>query len=40
MPGELDATQLVNEPGALADAVELSRDSVIEWMESQVSLTN
>ena len=36
--GELDVADLVQEPGALADALELSRDSVIEWMEMQEAL--
>lgn len=36
--GELDVSDLVQEPGALKDAVDLSKDSVIEWMEMQEQL--
>lgn len=31
--GELDVSQLVHEPGALKDAIDISKESVIEWME-------
>lgn len=37
-PGELDVADLVKEPAALNDAVSISRDSVIEWMEAQEAL--
>lgn len=36
--GELDVSALVGEPGALADAVDVSKESVIEWMEAQEAL--
>jgi len=36
--GELDVADLVKEPNALADAVELSKDAVIEWMEMPEAL--
>ncbi|KAF8069433.1 accD [Scenedesmus sp. PABB004] len=36
--GELDVSELVGEPAALDDAVALSKDSVIEWMEVQAEL--
>lgn len=34
----LDVEQLVAEPGSLSDAVALSKESVIEWMEVQKEL--
>ena len=34
----LDVEQLVHEPGALKEALAISKDSVIEWMEVQESL--
>lgn len=36
--GDLDVEQLVKEPGALKEALAISKDSVIEWMELQESL--
>lgn len=38
--GDLDVSDLVREPSALADAVDLSKDSVIEWMEMQEELVS
>jgi plasmid maintenance system antidote protein VapI len=35
---ELNVAELVQEPSALADAVAISKDSVIEWMELQEAL--
>jgi hypothetical protein len=34
----LDVEQLVHEPGALKEALAISKDSVIEWMEVQEGL--
>jgi hypothetical protein len=36
--GDLDVADLVKEPAALSDAVSISRDSVIEWMEMKEEL--
>lgn len=38
VPGQLDVADLVKEPSSLSDAVNLSKDSVIEWMEMQEEL--
>jgi plasmid maintenance system antidote protein VapI len=35
---ELNVSELVQEPAALADAVAVSKESVIEWMELQEAL--
>jgi hypothetical protein len=37
-PGDIDVSELVKEPSALNDAVSISLDSVIEWMEMQEEL--
>lgn len=36
--GELDVRSIVSDPSVLPDALALSKDSVIEWMEVQESL--
>jgi hypothetical protein len=36
--GELNVADLVQEPGVLQDAVDISKESVIEWMEMQQQL--
>lgn len=36
--GELDVSDLVQEPGVLQAAVDISKESVIEWMEMQQQL--
>lgn len=36
--GELDVSQLVHEPGVLKEAIDISKESVIEWMEMQEQL--
>lgn len=38
VPGELDVSDLVKDASMLSDAVNISRDSVIEWMEMQEEL--
>lgn len=38
VPGDLDVSELVRDASTLSDAVDLSKDSVIEWMEMQEEL--
>eukprot|EP00878_Enallax_costatus_P016343 GHUV01017143.1.p2 GENE.GHUV01017143.1~~GHUV01017143.1.p2 ORF type:complete len:247 (+),score=116.42 GHUV01017143.1:1209-1949(+) len=38
VPGDLDVSDLVKDASVLSDAVNISKDSVIEWMEMQEEL--